>query len=73
MDFVEFFDPTHRFYTLKPGTWVEFHKPGDFKHSARRGYVREMADMLAFIVDEHTRNEVCDRVSSPAGVDTCDS
>ena len=34
MDFVEFFDPTRQFYTLKPGTWVEFHKLGDLKHWA---------------------------------------
>ena len=63
MDFVEFFDPTRRFYTLKPGTWVEFHKPGDFRHLAWHGYVRKIIDTLAFVIDEHTWNEVFDRVS----------
>ncbi|KAH9171227.1 hypothetical protein EDB89DRAFT_2179677 [Lactarius sanguifluus] len=58
MDFVEFFDPSRWFYTLKPGSWVEFHKPGDFQRFARRGYVRAMSDTLASVVDEHTWNEI---------------
>lgn len=70
MDFVEIFNPTRRFYTLKTGTWVEFHKPGDLSSQrlARRGYVRAMTDTLAFVVDEHTWHEVCDRVSSPTAL-----
>ncbi|KAF8268376.1 hypothetical protein EI94DRAFT_1700269 [Lactarius quietus] len=58
MDCVEFFDPPRWFYTLKPGTWVEFHKPGEFQHLTRRGYVNKLTYMHAFVVDAHTRNEI---------------
>jgi hypothetical protein len=58
MDRVEFDEAPRRLYQMRMGTWVEFYEPHAFERRKRRGYVREMKDAHALVIDERSFGEV---------------
>ncbi|KAI9429289.1 hypothetical protein BJY52DRAFT_1232635 [Lactarius psammicola] len=51
---IDFFTPELRFYTIREGTWVKFHKRNDPLQS-RRGVVVNVNDVRTTVRDEHTQ------------------
>ncbi|KAH9019731.1 hypothetical protein EDB85DRAFT_2153546 [Lactarius pseudohatsudake] len=58
VDAVEPYDPPLNFYRVTVGTWVEFNRQREVDQTKRRGYVRVVQNTLAFVVDEHTLEEI---------------
>jgi len=58
MDNVEFFEPPRQFYKMQVGTWVEFRDPDDPLCRKRRGYVRQVEETHALVIDEISWGEV---------------
>ena len=59
LDHVEFFEPPRLLHRMRKGLWVEFCDPKAFARRKRRGYVREVRDACAVVIDEWTWEEVC--------------
>ncbi|KAI9465095.1 hypothetical protein BJY52DRAFT_1221185 [Lactarius psammicola] len=57
LDAVEPYTPPRRFYQFKEGAWVEFSSQGATDGCKRHGYVKEVNDQYAFVIDEHTLTE----------------
>jgi hypothetical protein len=58
MDNVEFYEPPRLLHQMREGTWVAFHSPKDPEDRKRRGYVRQLRDTRALVLDEHSWDEV---------------
>lgn len=57
-DAVEPCNPPSVFYQMKEGVWVDFSVQGATDGRKRRGYIREVDDQYAFVIDEHSFAEV---------------
>ncbi len=64
MDAVEPYKAPGHFYRFKVGVWVEFSSQEATEGRKRRGYVKEVDDQYASVIDEHTFIEVRDKLDS---------
>lgn len=64
LDAVEPFEPPRHYYRFKEGVWVNFKRTMVRGHHTRRGYVKDVVDMHATVIDERTFTEVSDHLYS---------